>query len=139
MRSPILASTILSLASLFALASCGPPKNYTPADQVPKLPTLKEVMDVQATAADPQFKKMDDASHGDDDFAQFADTATKIDATSKHIKDFSKGPEFDAFADQLNAKAALLAKAAAAKDAAGANAALQDMKATCKACHSQFR
>jgi cytochrome c556 len=40
---------------------------------------------------------------------------------------------------KLNEKAKALGVAAGAKDAAGARAALGEMKATCKACHSKFR
>lgn len=132
--------TLLAAAFVaVAFVACGPPKNYTPVDQIPKIGSLKEVMDVQATAADPQFKKRDQESFTADDWAQFAETAKKIDATSHHIKDFSKGKDFDALADQLNGHAAELGKAADAKDANAARAALNAMKATCKECHSRFR
>lgn len=132
-------SALMVSSVALAIVACGPPKNYTPVAEIPKLQTLKDVMDVQATTADPQFKKMDATAYSDAEFAELADTAQKIDATSKHIKDFSKGPGFDALADQLNAKAAALGQAAAAKDAAGASKALSEMKATCKSCHSQFK
>ena len=132
--------TLLSTVVLgLSVVSCGPPKNNAPVDQIPKLEKLDDVMDVQATTADPQMKKRDQTTFTDDDYAQFAETAQKIDATSKRVKNFSKGPEFDAFADQLNGTAVSLGKAAAAKDAAGASAALKEMKATCAACHKKFK
>ncbi len=136
-----MAPRILLLAALatLAAASCGPPVNNTPVTEIPKIASLEALMDRQATAADPQFAKSDAASLSDADYAGFADAAATLDATSKHIKDFSKGPAFDALADTLNQKAAALATAAAAKDAAGSKAALVEIKATCKSCHSQFR
>lgn len=136
-RSPLLIFSAFSLAG--ALAACSPPKNYTPVADVPKIKTLKELMDAQATAADPEFGKREQASFTDEEFTAFGDTGGKIDATSKHLKSFSKGPEWDAFADRLNGTAGSLSKAASAKDAAGARAALSDMKKTCKECHSKFR
>jgi cytochrome c556 len=130
--------TSLGLASV-VLAGCAPPKNYTPIEGIPKLASLAAVMDVQATTADPQFAKMSQASFAPEEFASFAETARKIDSTSRRIKDFSKGAGFDALADRLNAHAAELGKAAAASDAAAAREALMAMKATCKECHSKFR
>jgi cytochrome c556 len=121
------------------LVACGPPLNNTPVEQIPSIKSLEAVMDVQATAADPQFKKIGEGSYSEADFAAFAEAARRIDATSKHLKDFSKGPEFDAFATKLNETALQLSKAAEAKDTASSKDALTTMKATCKGCHSKFR
>lgn len=130
---------VLLLCCMSIGAACGPPKNYTPVDKIPTLGKLSEVMDVQATAADPQFKKIDQEAFTDDDWAQFKDTAAKIQATSKRIKAFSKGPDFDALADRLGEKATALDAAADARDAVAAKGALSEMKATCKECHSKHR
>lgn len=130
---------VLVLGCACLAAACGPPKNYTPVEQIPTLSKLSDVMDVQATTADPQFKKVDQATFSDEDWAQFKETSSKIQATSKRIKAFSKGAGFDALADRLGEKAAALGAAADAKDAAGAKTALSEMKATCKECHTKFR
>jgi hypothetical protein len=114
-------------------------EQHTPVADIPKLTSLDDVMDNQSTAIDPQFKKIGQATFADADFAAFADAAARLDATSLKIKDFSKGKDFDALAMKLNEKAKALGAAAASKDSAGANAALGDMKATCKECHSKFR
>ncbi len=114
-------------------------EQHTPVADIAKLTSLDDVMDNQATAMDPQFKKIGGAKFEDADFAAFADAAVRLDATSTKIKDFSKGPDFDALAMKLNGKAKALGAAAAAKDTAAANAALGDMKATCKECHGKFR
>ncbi len=130
--------------SLFGLAlglalGCAPPKLSTPLTDIPHLKTLAEVMDDQATIADPQFRKIGQASFSDDDFTALAQVGERIQVTSTKIKDFSKGPEFDAFAMQLNGHAKALQDASTAKDSAAAGKALADMKATCKACHKAFR
>ena len=127
----------LGLSSLAALACV--PKRDLPPDQIEKLGKLSEVMDVQATVADPQFKKIGAASYADADWAGFADMATRIQVTSRKIHQFSKGPEFDTLADRLHSGAEALAAATTAKDARAATATLAEMKATCKACHSKFK
>jgi hypothetical protein len=129
------------LAAVLALAAvhCGAPITNTPVNDIPKLTSLSVVMDNQATVADPQWKKIGATSYVDTDWAAFALVSERIQATSLKTKDFSKGPEFDSLAMTLNAKSKELGTAAAAKDAAAASAALGDMKATCKACHSKFK
>jgi hypothetical protein len=121
----------------FALA-CVHNREVT-VEQVPTLAKIGDVMDAQATVADPQFKKRDQASFTDAEYAVLADVSAKIQATALKTKDFSKGPGFDALAVQLHDRAAELGTAAVAKDAAGARKALTDMKKTCKECHSKFR
>jgi cytochrome c556 len=130
---------VVTTATLAALAACGPPINNTPVEQVPSIKNLEALMDVQATVADPQFKKIGAATFTDEDFTAFAEVGRKIDATSKHLKDFTKGPEFDAFAARLGEKATALSKAAETKSADGARTALTEMKATCRECHSKFK
>jgi hypothetical protein len=130
-----------SFLASFALlsASCAPPRRDLPPDQIDKLAKLPEVMDVQATVADPEFKKIGAATLGDADWPGLADMASRILVTSRKIHQFSKGPEFDALADRLHGGAAALSAAAGAKDAHAALATLAEMKATCKACHSKFK
>lgn len=121
------------------LAACGPPHRDLPPAEIDKLDDLSKVMDVQATLADPQFKKVDQVTYGDEDWASFADVGSRIQVTSKKIHQFTKGPEFDRFADRLHGTAEALSTAASAKDAHAASDALRSMKATCKACHSKFK
>ncbi len=135
MRFP-LAAVLLVVAGV--VAGCAAKKN-TPIDEIPKLQKLGDVMDNQSTTADPLFKKMDQASFTDEEFKLMADSAARLQATSAKIKDFSKGPGFDALALRLNEKARALGDAAQAKNAAGTSTALKEMKATCKECHSKFR
>ena len=119
-------------------AGCVPHRDLAP-DQIEKLDKLKEVMDVQATVADPAFKKVGESAYSEQDWAMFADVGNRIQVTSRKAHQFSKGPEFDKLADQLHATAEKLSAAATAKDVGGASGALVAMKATCKECHSRFK
>lgn len=137
--SKALLSSLVVASALVAGAACAPPHRDVPAADVPKLTSLKEVMDSQATIADPEMKKAGEATYGDADYAAFAEVSNRIQATSTKAKEFSKGPEFDQFADKLHETAIALGKAAAAKDAKASSDALTTMKATCKGCHSKFK
>jgi cytochrome c556 len=124
---------------LFFLLACSPPhRDYTP-DQIQRLDKLADVMDVQATVADPQLKKIDQGSYTEQDWAAFTDMGDRLQATSGKIHQFSKGPGFDALADRLHGHAEKLSAAAAAKDARAASETLAAIKATCKECHSKYR
>jgi cytochrome c556 len=120
-------------------AACGPPMKQTPIEEIPKLTKLSDVMDNQATVMDPLFKKIGTTTFTDEDWAALTAAAAKVQATSLKIKDFSKGAEFDALAMKLNGQATELANSYSSKDAVAANAALGNMKATCKECHKKFR
>lgn len=129
----------VGLFALFAFASACVPKRDLPPDQIEKLRSLDDVMDVQATVSDPQFGKIGKSALTEEDWTALADMAARLRVTSKKSKEFSKGPEFDAFADQLGAKAEALATAASAKDTAAASTSLTEVKATCKGCHAKFK
>ena len=120
-------------------AACGPPMKQTPVEEIPKLTKLDDVMDNQATAMDPLFKKIGQTSFNDEEWAALTAAATRVQATSLKIKDFTKGAEFDALAMKLNQGATELSNSYATKDAASANKALEGMKVTCKECHKKFR
>ena len=127
-----------SVALAVGTAGCVPHRDLPP-DQIEKLDKLKEVMDVQATVADPAFKKIGESAYSEQDWVMFADVGSRIQVTSRKAHQFSKGPEFDKLADQLHTAAEKLSAAAAAKDGGGASGALAEMKATCKECHSRFK
>ena len=130
----------LVLAGLVAGAvACGPPKKQTPIEEIPKLTKLDDVMANQATVMDPLFKKIGQTTYTDEDWAALTAASARVQATSLKIKDFSKGAEFDALAMKLNQQATELGNSYATKDAAAANTALANMKATCKECHKKFR
>jgi cytochrome c556 len=131
-------TVLLALLAAPLLSACAPKKTVAVED-IPKITKLDDLMAVQSTYADPQFKKIGALTYGDADYADFADTAARLKATSAKLKDFSKGAGFDALAARLGEKAAALETAAQAKDANASSTALKEMKATCKECHKQFR
>jgi len=131
----VLALSFFSLAA----AACAPPQRDVAAAAVPQLKSLEEVMDVQATIADPQLKKAGNAQYAAADYAAFAEVSNRIQATSTKAKEFTRGPDFDKLADQLHETAVKLGAAAGAKDAKGSSDALAAMKATCKECHGKFK
>ena len=120
------------------LVACAAPAMQVPIEQIPSLPTLEDVMRVQATYADPQFKKIG-STFTDADWAELSELGTRLQATSTKTKAFTRGPGFDKLADQMNAQAAALGAAATAKDSAGANKSLEDLKTTCRSCHKEYR
>lgn len=118
--------------------SCVP--YYNPAlGDIASIRTLKEVMDAQATIADPEWSKIGDEAYSDDDYARFRDVAARIAATAKRSKAFSKGPAFDQYADRLASAAQKLGKAAEQKDRDLSSVALEEMRGNCKACHAELR
>ena len=131
---PALVVLVLAVA-----AGCGPPMRNTPIAEIPKIAKLEEVMDNQATVMDPLFKKLGQTQFSDEEWAAMTEAGTRVQATSLKIKDFSKGAEFDAIAMKLNQYATDLTNSYANKNAAAANDALANMKATCKECHKKFR
>lgn len=128
-----------TLFASFVLVSACVPHRDLPPDQIESLTKLTDVMDVQATIADPQFGKVGQASYSDADWTAFADVGARLQVTSKKVHQFSKGPDFDKLADDLHAKAEHLATTAASKDVHATSDALASIKATCKECHSKFK
>lgn len=129
---------LVFVGTLLGIAACVPHRDV-PVQDIPKLTKLSDVMDVQATVADPQFKKIGEATYSDADFTAFSDVSSRLRATSTKIKEFSKGPGFDALADRLDAHAKRLGTAAEAKDPKASSDALAAIKATCKECHSSYK
>lgn len=127
------------VATLLGLAACGGGGSQLQVDDINKLTKLSQVMEAQANLADPQFKKRDQQTFTDAEFATFADVGTRLQATALKAKTFSKGEGFDALATGVHDRAAELVTAAQAKDAAAARKALTEMKATCKECHKKYR
>ena len=133
MRTWILALALAS-ASLAACFSAN-----TPLGEIATIKSLDLVMDNQATAIDPIFKKIGQAKFDDAELAAITAASERVQATSVKTKDFSKGTDFDALTLKLSEKAKALGDAAKAKDATAINATLTDMKGLCKQCHSKFR
>jgi cytochrome c556 len=96
-------------------------------------------MAYQSSAIDPQFSRIGGQSFSDADFIAFAGASEKVQAASLRIHDFSMGTDFDALATRLHDRSKDLGDAAAAKDAAKINTALEAMRQACKDCHHAFR
>jgi len=120
-------------------AACAPPKRDLTVEQMSHLQKLDQLMDSLATIADPQLKKRDQKSFTDAEIAALADVGTRLQAGALHVKDFSKGPQFDALAVRLHDHAAELVDSATAKDPTKLRNTLGEIKATCKECHKKFR
>lgn len=135
---------ILFAALSLAALGCAP-KLVTPLDEISKLQSIDDLMHNQSTAADPLWSKIGQGKFSDAELAQMAEAGKRIELTSLKVKEFApklgKGQpaEFEAAAMKLNEAAKQLATAAAAKDNAGSDTALGQMRAACKACHSKFR
>jgi hypothetical protein len=123
---------------LVSVVACLPKRDLPPAE-IQKLTSLPEVMQVQATIADPQFKKIDSAAFGNDDWIAFNDLGSRIQVTAEKARQFSKGPEFDRFAERLGQTGAELVEATQARSVPKANQALAEMRVICKTCHAKFR
>jgi cytochrome c556 len=128
---------LCALVLLFT-AACAP-KRVVTIEEVPKISKLDELMDAQATVADPEFKKIGRSSLSEADWRALEELAHKLEATSLRIKDFSKGPEFDALALRLHDRAGELGRRAAARDLSATHMTLAEIKANCKQCHRRFR
>jgi cytochrome c556 len=107
-------------------------------EKVGKLGKLGEVMEVQEKTTDPLFKKIGAKTYSNDDWKSFTQASEVLQSTSRKMKEFSKGPDFDTMANQVEAGAQILAAAASSKDVSGASAALSHIKQVCKDCHAKF-
>jgi cytochrome c556 len=136
---PLPLALALALPLALALAACGAPVRNNSLEEIPKLAKLSELMDNAATTADPQFKKVGQATFTDEELAALVTTGERVAVIAARVKELSKGPEFTALASKLETKAKALGVAAGTKDAIGTAAALKDMKFTCKECHAKFK
>ena len=128
MRNLLLLSTLLTSACW---------KQYTNAD-IPSLEDIDDVMWAQDQVMSPLFKKSDNKAYTDEEWASFTAGSERLKLTTARLKEkFSRGPEFNTFADTLATHGGELGEAAAAKDVAKASEALVATKATCKACHAK--
>jgi cytochrome c556 len=128
-----------AVVGALAQSACAPARAAkTPIADLANLSSLDAVMEEQEHTAEPHFPKAAAETLSDDDLATLADVGDRLVATSARTKAFSKGPEFDALAEQLGGHAKALADAARAKDVAATKKALGEVHATCDACHSKF-
>ncbi len=130
--------TLLLVATLSALAACAKPLDVKLAD-IPNLPDLEAVMHANETIGGRQWSKAGESEFSPEQFAELKDTATRMEALAERSKKFSRGPEFDKFADKMVTLSKSLGTAADGKDGKAAGLAVSDMKQTCKDCHAATR
>jgi len=131
-----------ALVLLAGSLSCSAPKRDYDVDQIAAVKSLKELMRVQATVADPRFKlarKVQGTPLTDAQFAEFIDMGNRLQATSTRMGAFSMGPGFDTYANNLASQAAALERAARGRDGPATTATALAIKKTCAACHGEFR
>jgi cytochrome c556 len=125
-----------------AALSCHAPKRDYDAKQIAAVGNIKELMDVQATVADPRFKlarKLKGKEITDAQFAEFVDMGSRLGATSKRLEYFSKGAGFDKYAKTLGTQAAELEKAARGRNGPATTDTALAIKNTCAACHGEYK
>ncbi|MFT7669296.1 MAG: hypothetical protein ACI8X5_001996 [Planctomycetota bacterium] len=127
---------------LLAGACAAPHRDYDP-QQIEGALTLEELMDVNASVADPLFKlgkKLRDSEITDEHWALFNDMGQRLHLTSLQVKTkFSKGPGFDAYLDELNEQSVELIHASLATDKSRTLDLLVEIKNTCAACHDEYK
>ncbi len=133
MQKPLFAA-----AAFVFLAACFKPRD-SKLDEIPKLATLAEVMQANETIAGPQWKMIGEETYAEADWSRASDASARLVALAERAKSFSRGEAFDKYAVELGSHAKALGAAAEAKDAKAASKAIEDMKATCKACHAETR
>lgn len=135
----------LRLCVLVLLAgslSCRAPRRDYDAARIADVKSLEELMDVQATVADPRFKlarKVHGKPLTDAQFAEFVDMGSRLQVTAKRMSAFSQGPGFDRYANDLASQAAELERAARGHDGPTTTGTALKIKKTCAACHGEFR
>ena len=133
-----LCAVILFAGSL----SCSAPKRDYDVEQIAAVKSLKELMRVQATVADPRFKlarKVQGTALTEAQFAEFVDMGSRLQATAARMGAFSMGPGFDAYTNKLASQAAALERAARGHDGPATTGTALAIKKTCAACHGEFR
>jgi hypothetical protein len=133
----------LSIAALLLAASaCSAPVRDLDAEAIESLTDLDELMDVNATVADPRFKlakSLADRTPTESEWAEFIDMGTRLQVTARHAKRFSMGEGFDGFLRQLEGQAKSLEDAARARDKRATVDLAAAIKGTCKACHDEYK
>lgn len=139
-RTGVHMSRILCVTFLLSSVGCAMLHQYKDAD-IPAAHDISEVMWAQKQATDPAFNRIGQSALSDADYTIITRAGERLKLTAPRLKEkgFSKGVEFDAFADALLAHGEELVAAASAKDAVRAQAALAASKETCANCHKKFR
>lgn len=132
-------AVLIVILGLGGVVGCGP-AHFISNAEIPTAQTLRPVMWSQAELADPAFKKIAAPAYLDADWAAFTALGQRLQISSAKLKqDFSKGADWNALADVLGIHAGELLDAARSKDNKAASTALTSTRATCRACHKEFK
>lgn len=132
-------AVLVAILGVGTFIGCGP-AHFIGNSEIPTAKTLKPIMWSQAQLADPAFKKITAPAYHDADWAAFTALGERLQLTSVKLKqDFSKGADWNTFADALGLHGRELIDAAKAKDHQAAATALAATRADCRACHKEFK
>lgn len=130
---------IIAILGAGAFIGCGP-AHFIGNSEIPTAKTIGPVMWSQAQLADPAFKKIKAPAYHDADWAAFSALGERLQITSTKLKqDFSQGENWNALAIALGVHGKELIEASQAKDHKAVSTALTMTRATCRACHNEFR
>ena len=130
-----------TFAALFAACVPKPKQDYR-VDQISQINSVTEIMRVQAHDLDPLFKKMDQASFTEGEYAAMVKAAARLQATAVALRDrFSESydPSFKDYASQTHQEAEKLRASAGSKQAPESSRALAAIKRACADCHKQHK
>jgi hypothetical protein len=135
------AAAVAGAVLVALLVACTPTRDYD-EQQILEVDDLEELMYVQATVADRRIRlarRVDPAQMTRAQFAEFEDMGRRLRASAGILPRFSKGPGFDAYAKQLDARSRELERAAKARDGEAVVALAAQVRQVCSACHDEFR
>lgn len=130
------------VGALLAALSCTPPTRDYDVEQIRATTELEELMWVQATIADPMFELASELSPGDLGETQrgaFLDMAVRLQASAEVLATLSGLEDFKAYARQMGERAALVEQSVDMQDDAAVLEGTLAIKASCAACHDDFR
>lgn len=142
MTNPTLAMALTGAVLTALLAACSPPERDYEEERILQVKDLEELMYVQATVADRRFRlarRVDPQKMTAAQFAEFEDMGRRLHASAQVLPKFSKGPGFDAYTKQLDARSRELERAAKARDGKAVVDLAGQVKQVCAACHDEFR
>ncbi len=137
-RTPHWAAVSLLLS---AVVACSVPHRDYSIDQIRAVEDLEELMDVQATVADPCFDLVEDLADqelSDAHWSRFQDMGTRLQATAARAVEFTMGKDYDRWNDDMSRHAAALVQSAAKRDKAGSFADIKAIQKSCRDCHDQY-
>jgi hypothetical protein len=133
-------SIAILIVSTSLVAGCAMLHSYNDGE-IASLEEFDQLMWAQYKGTGDAFDLIGKKQLVEADFAAISAAGKRLGLTAPRLREqqFSKGPQFDHFAETLAAHAAELVTAASARDAVSAQAALEATKQTCAACHKKFK